>query len=99
MKGRAITIIAILLLAGSLVSVVHFQKLIVEKYFLFQELVLTLKSGPEPRKETAKEARHYGTIEVYAQLGVYTLSIVILVLSVGALVRQLRITSRSRPTR
>lgn len=99
MKSRVITIIAVLLLAASAVSAVHFQKLIVERYSLFQELVLTLKTGQEPHKDTANEARQYGTTEAYAQLGAYTLSIVILVLCVGALVSQLRITSHSRPTR
>ena len=99
MKSRAITIIAVLFLAASVGSAVHFQKLIVERYSLFQELILTLKTGQEPNKETTKEARQYGTTEAFTQLGAYTLSIVVLVLCLGVIVKQLRITMRSRPTR
>jgi hypothetical protein len=99
MKSRTITILAVLFLAASVVSVAHFQNLIVQKYALYQELLLTLKTGKEPHPEAVKEAVGQGTTEAYAQLGVYTLSIVIFVLCVGALAKQLRITSRSRPTR
>lgn len=98
MKSRVTIIITVLFLATSVASAMHFQKLIIDKYSLFEELVLTLKTGQELNNDRAKEARQQGTIEAYVQLGAYTLSIIVLVLCSGALVKQLHITSHSRPT-
>jgi hypothetical protein len=72
----------------------QFQQLIVEKYAHFQELVLTLKLGTEPTQEGILESNLQGHQEGYAQLGAYTLCVIVFVLSAIAVVKLL-ITSGS----
>jgi hypothetical protein len=97
MKSIAPIIIVVLLLVVSAVSAIHFQKLIIETYSFFQELVLTLKTGQEMHEVAAQDARKQGATEGYVHLAVYTLSVIILTLCFGALLKRLRLASRTEP--
>jgi len=99
MRAKVVSIIAILLLGSSLASAVHFQGLIVERYALFEELALILKTGHEPPKVVAEESQRQGKLEAYFQLAGYTLSVVIAVLGAGVLVKNFRIPPGSRRAR
>lgn len=96
MKSKALLIIVVLLLAVSAVSAVHFQKLIIETYSFGQELALTLKMGQELDEVAAQDVRKQGAITGYVQLVAYTLSVIILTLCVGALLKQIRSPLRSK---
>jgi len=72
----------------------RFANLISHKYQHADEVVLMLKLGADPDSAALLEADRQGRMEGYAQLGAYSVSLALLILSVLGLLRSFRNRAR-----
>jgi hypothetical protein len=77
------------LLAGA-VGAVRFATVILHSYEHFHEVVLILKLGAYPNPDGVLEAHRQGRMEAFAQIGAYSICIVIFVASALGLSRIVR---------